>query len=631
MTNEHAITLERQDGSIFTSDMDPILEGMPPLPDCVRPGDTYDPSHSFAFMNDLWQRTVRARQPEIARLTMCERYYRGLHFKNDADNQRLEVTNLCFSNVEVTRAVMMSRPLRPIVEPRRPMDEGRVRIIREAGYWWLDRAEVAAVRYDAAGTKCKYGYSIPLLVVNPETGMPYVINWSPFDWYPDVSARRVEDCEYFFFAAPIATRRLKAMFPKLAEHIVPDNYTSPAYDSTVLPDAALYQNWVGRGSDRVPYMTAPESNVPGNPPTSGTTTMVPDGASSREEGLDTTFLVQLIIRDRSMKRRIAPGTTTVQDPEHGPISFADHHEDMVPVCKSGWRIMWSASGRMLHEEPLDEVFGSVPFAVDYRYRHDHRLQGVGELDNLISINRSINERKNTLNRATAFTGTPAWVTDRNSTVDANRSIEPGDIIEKKPGSGFERLETQQPSTNEFNQIAAEFEHAEIVSGANRSLHGMRPEGIEAGVALRALQGAAAIRIQSSMVQSAAVWAKIVTMACRVMGRKLNHAVFFKATDGQPASFRSIDLEGEYEFRMPDEESDLEAQTKREERYLSLYQMGLLDPGSVLELLEIPNWQILAQRAMQWQLLQKQAEAAAKAQSGAPGKPGDEGSSDGPPQ
>ena len=580
-----------------------------------------DDASTLRFIGNLWTRAREGKMTEHARLRMLEKLYRGIHYEDleQGNYKRLEVTNFCFANVETVSGVFNRQKAMPRVNPTKAMDSAQALKLREIANWWVNKSKAGLTRSLANRTKVKFGYTILLLTIDPTTGFPYVNNWSPWDFYPDPSAKDVSGSEYFIFGAPIPTTRLRAMFPAAASKIKPDNYVSPSWDVTKRIDQQLfYDQWLRNLT--LPAIQNDLSTAPtrSNPQPTGSTMLAPDRAYSQRRGSETTFFFQVIVRDRTQQTMTAMGKRVMQSPVAGdsePMETADSYSWPQPACPSGFRVFYATADTLLGQCPLDPCYGGLNFAIDYYTRHEGRFEGISEIEQLAPMQRAYNERKNMLNRGLRLAAAPVLKASKGSGINwSRRTIEAGDVLEHAKGSDIEWLEYQGPNAQQFQHLETEKLDMELVTGTNRTLSGVQPEGTRTGVQLRELQSAAAGRIQAKMPESLAVWAEILVKACKIMQKKLIVPITFKATNGEMMAFSAGDLDGEYTFDFPVDETDLDADEKAKNDAMTLFQLGLIDREEALKTINWPGWADVAQRMMMVDMQKAQMEAQARAES-----------------
>lgn len=600
-------------GTTFVSSGDPAIRSSSQLP---YPFDNCQNDQQLqGALSDLWNRTLVARQPEIERLQMLEMLYQGFHYRNPVDNRELEVTNHCFSTVETVYPIMVERRPRPevVARPGSVIPSDTAKQLQQIASWWQDLSAVDGVRRLQTRVKLKYGYCITVLIIDPVTGIPYPVDWPVFDFYPDPSARNIQMAEYFFLAGPVPTRRLRALYPDKASLIYADNYVSPGYDAVQRP---FIENYAGTSRSTRPYsgagprVTNLESTSPyvSNPQPSGNTSFVfAPYSTAIHQGSETTFLLQLIIRDYGQVPCNYSGTMLYPPPPDAgtdPIEVPHYLARMEPACPSGWQMITILSnGEILTREPVDECFDGLPFVVGYDYKHEARIGGIGEIDQIASINRAVNERKNIINRANRLSGAPILIASRGSGINWDASgIDAGDILEPTRGTDIRWLEYEGPSEHQFEHLQIEYKDIDTVSGAHNVQQGQRPAGVDAAAAIKELQDAANTRIRAKAPQDLDEWAMILTKAVSILVRKCRPDIWFQASGGLPSSISLSQIVGQFDFRFAEGTSTQEAKHERDDQAMMLTQMGILGPDDLLQQLDWPNWQEIAAKSFQRQMM-----------------------------
>lgn len=628
-------SVQLADGRTFVATEEPTTGPLPPMAECCKDyspsepckcaGDhTANDQSKLRYLSELWLRAREGKRTEHLKLTMIEKFYRGIHFTEIGSYKNLEVTNFCYSNVETVAGIFNRSRAMPRIEPSGPMDANRAQIIREVANWWQNQQRVWMQRSLGNRIKTKNGYTIILLTIDQETGIPSASNWSVWDWYPDPSGRDIPGCEYFVFAAPIPTRRLRAMFPDKAHLIKPDNYCSPYWDVEKLIDRHMFHDQYQR-TYTMPVITndASTAQYKGATQPTGATSLSPETGAYEQRGAETTFFFQFVCRDRTPQTWSAPGKVIAPSPIPGDpdaIETPDVYTYQRPASPSGWRSYFAVPGALLRETPIDECYGGLPFVVDYYVRHESRISGIGEIEPIAPIQRSYNERKNMLQTSLRLQARPVLRADFGHGITnlSKRAVDAGDILEPKRGSNIEWLEYGGPNAQQFEHLQTEKRDMEIVSGVHEALQGIRPEGVETGVAIRELASASATRIQAKMPEGMIAWAEVLWKALRIMRAKLKVPIVFRASDGRFLTIGRNELAGEYTFKFAADENDLEAEEKIKNDTLTYYQLGLIDRGEALKRIGYPDYIEVTKRMALMDLAKAQIEAQARAQSGGPG-------------
>lgn len=577
-------------------------------PECDDPGfidGCKDEKELVGLTQQLWQQALEARRPKIDRMILQEKYYRGLHFREPWANRELEITNFAFWAVETVWPIMTVMQPKPEIQPRTPMHEEKANRINEFADWWQRQGRCERARRRGTRTKLKFGEVVYLLTIDYNTGMPYVIDWLPTDYYDDGSSRMPEDSEFHVLAAPIATRRLQAMFPDQAARITADNFTSPIYEGAVRPMAEMYAgDWIA-GSVSGPRATNPESHAPylSSPQPSGSTNYVFSPYSGvQHSGFYTTFLLQFLMRDYRMVDAVYPGRLIGPAPSYGGERPVTPHtyRHKVPASPSGWcAIQLTSTGVLLDHSYVDPCYGGLPIVRDFDYEQDTTSEGIGEIEPLISLNRAYNDTSNDLNRALDFISTPVLKATKGSGIKFDAAgVRPGDVLEPARGSDISWLEYSGPGAEHFNRQQTRQADIQMVSGIHKAEAGERPAGIEAGVAIRELRDAARTRVSGKEPGALDAWSSIVRKGLHICAKKLNRAVMFKATNGEMMSIEPDDLLGEYDLSWAQGSFSVASRQDLEEKILALSDRGLMPPPEVLRRMGVPGWQRVVAQIMQ---------------------------------
>jgi len=557
----------------------------------------------------LWAAAYDAKRPEIERLQRNDLLYQGHHFNIPSMNRQSVIPNLCFSTTEtVVSDYIQSRP-RPEPVPRRAMDRGRADRIAQFAQHLMDMDGFDYAFVQGARSKFKHGWNVTLVCFDQQSGMPYPKPWSVHDFYRDPAATSEENLEYFFLGTPVATRLLRQMFPKAAGEIQPDGIASPSYEAFVRP---RYEMMRGSASNVISSVL---SFSTGSGPLPSTTTKLIGPEGGGRVSADTTFLLQMFARDRT--RIPVPYSGELVDKQTGARVPAVVRFYWEPLCESGWCCtQLTAGGKVLDSSPVDSCYDGMPvvFGRDYDLRPDY-FEGLGEIDNIYSLNRSITRRMNLLNRSLEYEALPLLVIDRDAGADIDKNaLGPGDRISKTRGSELKWLDFRGVSQHQFELLAMELRLLEMVSGVSDVQYGRRPAGIEAAAAIRELRSGARVRItakESSMLRELSHLLKKL-MVCA--GKKLNRRYFFQSTRGEPTWIDPEELLDEYSIRFAIGTASVASRLELEERALGLFQAGLIDQEAALQDIDYRGREevVARMRAQQMQEMQFQMAMAEKA-------------------
>lgn len=621
MPNDRLPTFQFEDGRQFV----PSQRIEPDLPAF----ESLDLPELRTLVGEMWRDSYEAKRGEIERLKTCSLYYDGFHYTNAWLNRSNAPSNYCFSTVETVHPVMTEVKPRPEIMPRRSMEKRQADALNETATWLMDTSKFDEAIHLGARDKLKFGWNMWIISFDYRTGMPYPRNLSVFDGYPDPVARNMDELEHFIIGIPVATTRLKATFPGMAEYIKPDNIASPAYDVAVRPWQQLLENshrFDGPGNIGSVLNFTGEKWVGGvlqpPPAATGSSALSLDTGEELENGR-TTFLCQLFVRDDSLMNVRYLGDEMRPDGRTGNmvVQPGAHYDNPEPCCPSGWRLISITAGGELLEQPkpLDPCYDGLPIVMDSDYKSTDRFWPTGELDHIIPIQRRLNKRNVLMMRALDLAANPPIITNKDSGIPSDHdTVGAGEMIRINRGSDVKWLEYAGPSAQQFNMYGIDQRDIDTVAGVHDVQQGQRPAGIEAASAIRRLQEAAAGRIRGKETPAHRARAELLKKLMVCMGKKLQPGITFRATNGEMMGVSPDDLLAEYDIQFIPGSGTVLGRSDFEDKAFALFDRGAIDE---LALLEAVNWrgrEEVFRRIVERQMLMAQAQAAGEAKSSSNG-------------
>lgn len=579
------------------------------------------------FVMERWRRAYNAKIPELNRLKIEELYWSGHHYETAQDNRENPVINLCFALVETVWANLTeSLPTPQIVPARAGFSKQKANDLNEFAKW-LMRANNFSTPYLAnQHTKLKHGTCYYRTIVDPATGIAWPKWLSPYDFYKDPFSRDVDEMQYYFHAGPVPTRLLWDLYPALRKLIKPDGIQSPSWDVLVRPymdDSQVGGGAITAGAVFPGFHFTKESETVSDTMTQLVTS--PDAPSYADA--ETTFVLNMVTRDYS-KMPVQYVGEKVRPDQMDPGLFV--RTPMVRAraersCPSGWRVISMTSHGALLEPgaPLDPCFLGLDLVVGRNYTHEGRFYGVSELANTIPINRRYNRRELMIDRVLEFEGMPIMVLDEDAGTDIDdRAAEPGDAIKKRRGTQVDWLKPPGTSAGQFEATRTVRADFDTVSGVYDATYGRRPEGIEAGVAIRDLRNAALTRVRAKEPQLTMELKTLLKKLMYATGKKCKRPIMFQATDGRPISIDPHDLTLEFDMQFALHSGTAVSREIWEEKLKELYQLGVVDEQAVLEMSDFPLRGELLQRLetrriLEMALAQREAESQGASGGGKP--------------
>lgn len=575
------------------------------------------------FVLERWRRAYQAKRPHLEQMKIEEKYWSGRHYSDAQDNRENPVVNLAFALIETLHANLTeSLPVPQIVPTRGGMSALEAESQSEFAKWLMRATQFTGPYLLNQRAKLKHGTCFYNMVIDPANGICWPRFMSGYDFYKDPFARFEDELEYYFHAGPVPTRLLWALYPKQRQFIKPDGYMSPSWDVLVRP----YLDEMGLNAGSIVPAVFPGMHFTkeSEPAANTGTQLVISPESHSDADAETTFVLNMFVRDRS-KMLVRYVGEHVREDRLDPGMYV--RTPMVrprpePCCPSGWRVItMTATGAFLEPgAPLDPCFLGMNIVVGRNYAHEGRFYGVSDLQNVIPINRDYNRHRMLLRRSLEYEALPIMLMDEDAGTDIDeRAADPGDAVKKRRGTEVRWLDYKGVASGHFemvNAIRAEFDS---VSGVYDATYGRRPEGIEAGVAIRDLRNAALTRVRAKENLQLLELKTVLKKMMYATSKKANRPIVFQATSGRMISIdpQKLVLETDIEFAR----GSGTAISKEiwEEKLKELFQLGIVDEQAVLEMSDFPMRGDLLKRIEQRRIVEMALAAKENAAQGG-GKP-----------
>jgi hypothetical protein len=588
------------------------------IPITETPWDGWEEEDLRAWVTQSWASALDARRPEIARLKLNSTYYDGFHYSSAWLNRIMPIENRIYEMVEALVANTIAVKPRPEIQPLRTMDASRITDLSEFATWYMDQSEWDHAEELSARDKKIYGYSIRIITFDYATGMAYPKPYSVFDYYPDPSGTRDDERSFWFLAGPKNTNRLRAQYPEQAENILPDNFASPAY-------AAVDRNWYGFLETNAEYDHpamadgALAVHREGDTP-EGTTTLVISPADRRDHGT-TTFTLQMVVRDDAMVDATYWGTKQLPDGTQVPgVKYTV--KGFSRRCASGfWLITMTSNGTFCHKpKHLDECYLGLPWVVDAEEERTDAAWSRTPIDHGIPIQRSLNVTNEQLDRGLELGANPPLKTT-DPKLDQqlqNGPVAGGDTLLLQQGRDAEWLSFTGPDTKQFERVVERRGAMRDIVGVQGAMEGSRPPGIEAAAALRHLDNAAMRRVKAKENPASRARGLLLRKCIYATGKKLQPEVVFVATNGESKAISSDALTDLFRVRFAEGTGTVEGRMDRQDQAFALYDREAIDEQALLEEVQWPNSQEIANRMVMRKMEEKIMMAASAAANAPPG-------------
>lgn len=178
------------------------------------------------------------------------------------------------------------------------------------------------------------------------------------------------------------------------------------------------------------------------------------------------------------------------------ILMEDNPDGKRPKYPKNIRLVVKTQDLILYDGPPpvdDGLFPLVPF---YCYKDEDSVYGIGEVKNLIPIQKSYNEMDWRELQGLRLNANPGWVKDENSGVsDDELTNEDGLVITKNQGTEVSRLQPGQVSPQFQARKQSDEQAINRTAGQGEAIQGQDPKNFTAFGAIKAMQEASISRIR----------------------------------------------------------------------------------------------------------------------------------------
>lgn len=394
-----------------------------------------------AMLASIWNFNFKNAMVEKASYT--ERWatykdaYDGTYFKNkNLPNYKSNlVSNYVFSIIETVRPIMLDNDPKFQSMPRQPEAVQFADDLQEALMFEWDREEMKSKLYSELINVLVFGTSIFFMPWDANEQNVRAVPVNPFNIFPDPLATCVDDAEYIIYATYQNVKVLKEFFPEKADKLSGGgiNYTELVYEN---------------------------------------------GSGSR---IDNQVLVlEVWTKDYEVDLQ--------RDGDKDVYKSRYPFGRVLTICPE--------LGIVLEDKENPYKDGRFPFVLIKDYGIPGKFWGDGEVVQLLSPQKYMNELSNCIIDNAKATANMPWIVDKNAGI-ARGSISsmPGLVIRKNPGSEVRRDQAPSMPAYVINAVETIKSDIEQVSGIYNTLKGDSATGVYTAQGILALQEAGQVRIR----------------------------------------------------------------------------------------------------------------------------------------
>ena len=377
--------------------------------------------------------------------------YNGITKSDKPDYKSDLNTNFIFSTLESILPIMADEE--PVFEvlPRNQEGMENADVINKCMEYEFEREGMRTKIISALRTSLQLGtavFFIPWDTNAGKDGNVRCIPISPFNIFPDPSATNLNEAEYVIYATYKHVNQLKKLFPKVAMQLEGGDIKHK--------ELAGNLNQQGKTDTQILVLE----------------TWCKDYTYIDVEEMENGELV------KKKKRAFPTGRVITTAPELGVL---------------------------LEDKKNPYKDGKFPFVILKDHDQPFEFWGKGEVEQILSPQKYINELSNQIIDNAKTTANMQWVIDKNAGIGVGKlTNRPGMIIRKNPGTEVRRDAPPPMPGYVAQQIEQMKLDIETISGVHDVTQGRRPSGIQAGNAIMALQeaGQARIRIKIKLMEEA---------------------------------------------------------------------------------------------------------------------------------
>ena len=410
------------------------------------------------WVNTKFKKSYVAKAPLMVDWKKYMRAYKGDLFFDGSkpDYKSDEVSNFIFSVIETVRPIMTDNNPKFLALPNTPQGAEISSDIQVAFDYEWNREKMNAKLTRQLVNFLVYGNAVWFLPWNAYKNEIEAVVVNPFNIFPDPIAEDIESCEYFIYATYKSENELKKMYPDRADDI----------EGASVQFSELVND---RDKDAI------ESN-------------------------NQVLILECYLRDYAK--------VEVEDEEGNKKEKMKYPNGRIITCLPDLNIVLDDK-----KNPYND--GKFPFVLMKCYDMPNEFWGFGEVEQLISPQKHINELNNQIIDNAKMTANMPWIVDKNAGIGYGKlTNRPGLVIRKTPGSTVTR-ETPPSMPGYVNEKITELKaDIEQISGVHDSMRGDKEAGVVAAQAILALQEASQARVrmkiklmESSLSELATMWYK----------------------------------------------------------------------------------------------------------------------------
>lgn len=387
--------------------------------------------------------------------------YKGDYFKNEnlPDYRSNMVSNYIFSIIETIRPIMLDNDPKFQALPRQPEGIDFANDLQEALMYEWDREGMNKKLYRELINTLVIGNSIFFVPWSSEENNVKAVPVNPFNIFPDPLATSIDDTEYIIYANYMNVEILKRFFPEKSDKL---------HGGSVNYSELVYEN-------------------------------------NKNANIDNQVLVlEIWTRDYETEDKIINN-----DIKETKARYPNGR--VITLCPELGLVLSDKANNYKSADTKKQR--RFPFIIIKDYDIPGKFWGEGEVEQLLSPQKYMNELNNSIVDNAKSTANMPWIVDKNSGVGVGKiTARPGLVIRKNPNSEIRREQPPSMPTYVINAVETYKDDLEMISGVHNTLRGENSSGVYTAQGILALQEAGTVRIrlkvkllESALADLAEIW------------------------------------------------------------------------------------------------------------------------------
>lgn len=403
--------------------------------------DNYDEQKLCSYWRQKFNEAMMAKAPYTRRWQTYIDAYNGDYFKNKAlpEYKSDLVSNYVYSIIETIRPIMLENDPKFQAMPRQPEGMQFANDLNEALFYEWDRERMRKKLYRELINTLVLGTAVFFVPWDSESRNINAIPVNPFNIFPDPLATDMDDVEYVIYASYKNVVRLKQKFPHQKEKLrggsikFSELVNENDRHANIDNQVLVLEVWTWNVED--------EFDVDGN----------------------------------EVEENSYPGgRVIILCPELGVVLEDKENPYKTPKGKKKY----------------------LPFVLIKDIDVPGKFWGEGEVAQLLSPQKYMNELNNAILDNAKTTANMPWIIDKNAGIGYGKiTARPGLVIRKNPGSEVKREQPPQMPMYVVNAVETYKNDMEQISGVFNTLKGENTTGVYTAQGILALQEAGQVRIR----------------------------------------------------------------------------------------------------------------------------------------